>query len=403
MTSQHHQPARDPLDAARTQLDFAALASSAPAVKEVLFKAQTMAPYAPPWPWRKATKGAAAAAAVAFMLFAPVIPHQASYALLRVEFEKPFAPARAQQMIDATVRDLPADVLAGVEQRQGQGSQATAPRVVLRFSAAGMSGSRLRHVAEDALAPVANEAQPLYYPAEEYSQGGYLNLVQAVAGFLAPETRPHYGMLGEYGAQAERLLKLEPLLQQELSARLAADGYTVSAFKFAPSGSGLPAGCDFIVPGWPMAAAVGVEGFASELDGGQDLIRAKTTEFLRGFNLALELPASVEPGAQWPAITVAVEDTSGRLNPQLSARVQARLSQPGRRQTDDPTYDPSPAVAAALAQVLPWAGYDSQSSRTLRADGSTGWRVTVVMEGKRSRKLRLFESSESNEPGGDLY
>ena len=35
---------RDPLDLARQELDFAALASSAPAVKDIMYKAQTMAP-----------------------------------------------------------------------------------------------------------------------------------------------------------------------------------------------------------------------------------------------------------------------------------------------------------------------------------------------------------------------
>jgi hypothetical protein len=403
MMNTSHPPVRDPLDSARTQLDFAALAAGAPAVKDILFKAQTMAPFAPPRLWKKLLKGAGAVTAGLLLLFAPVLPSHLSYTLLRLEFERPLAPARAQEAIDAACRALPPEVLVGVEQRQSQGSQAVAPRVVLRLSATGWSGSRLRRSAEAALAQVANEAMPLYYPAEEFKQGGRHSLVQAVSGWLTPDTGPHYRLRGEYGEQAERLLRIEPVLAAELAARLGVDGYQLSALKFVAAADSIPNGYDFVTPSWPLPVAVAVAGYASELDSEQQLVQTRTAEFLREFNLMPQLGPGADPLAQWPAVVVAVQDTEGRLNPQLSARVQAEISQPSRRQADDSVYRPRTAVEQALSRVLPWASYELLESHTQRADGSMGWQVVAVIEGARGRRLRLFEEQPSPDADSGLF
>ena len=400
MTQHPQHSGRDPLRLARTQLDYAAMSAAAPSVKQVLYKAQTMAPYAPPQFWKKAAKGAAVAAAAALLLFAPIIPNQVSYTLLRVEFERPLAPARAQDAIDAVVKNLPSEVTVGIEQRHTQTSQqAIAPRVVLRLGAAGVSGSWLRHRAEDALASVANEAQPLYYPAEEYRQGHQVNLVQAVMGLMAPEARPHYNLHGPYGEQAERLLALEPVLREEVAARLAVGGYQLSGLKFTEQPASVPAGYDFVIQSWPMPAAVAVTGYAGELDSEQQSVRLAVEDCLRYFNLMPETAENLNPEAQWPAIAVVLEDISGSLNPQLAARVQSRISQPSLKELDHPAYDPSQPVEEAVSEVLPWAQCQYIETRTERADGSLGWQVAVLVEGKRTRTLRLFAGQESQEAG----
>lgn len=395
----HHSrpPAQDPLQLARTQIDFAAMSAGAPAVKDILYKAQTMAPYSPPQFWKKAAKGTAVAAAAALLLFAPYIPSQVGYTLLRVEFERPLAPARAQDAIDAVVQNLPPEVTVGIEQRQTQASQqAIAPRVVLRLGAVGVSGSWLRHQAEDALACVVNEAQPLYYPAEEYRQGHKINLVQAVSNLVSPDVRPHYGLEGSYGKQAERLLLLGPVLKAEAGARLAAEGYELAGLKFVNRLDDLPAGYDFTVSSWPLPVAAAVTGYAGELDSEKQLIEQAVADCLSDFNLMLSQPVNTQIEAQWPAITVVVQDQTGRLNPQLAARVQAEIAQPSLKELDRPAYDPSEAVQAALEQVLPRAQCQYYETRTQRLDGSEGWQVAVVVEGERARTLRLFEGKETS-------
>ncbi len=404
MMHHSHPPARDPLELARTQIDFAAVSASAPAVKDVLYKAQTMAPYTPPQFWKKAAKGAAVVAVAALLLFAPFIPSQVGYTILRVEFERPLAPARAQDAIDAIVQNLPPEVTVGIEQRQTQATrQAIAPRVALRLGAAGVSGGWLRSQAEDALASVVNEAQPLYYPAEEYRQGRRVSLVQAVTDWITPDVRPHYGLAGAYGKQAERLLLLEPVLQAEAGARLSATGYELTGLRFVDRLDNLPAGYDFTLPSWPLPVAVAVTGFAGELDSEQQLIEKTVTDCLGYFNLLANPPENTNPEAQWPAVTVVVQDTTGRLNPQLAARVQAQISQPSMKELDHPAFDPAAVVESALEQVLPRAQCEFFEKRTQRLDGSAGWQVAVVVEGERARTLRLFAGQERDSATGETF
>ena len=78
MTEKATKQFRDPLEAARAQLDFGAIARDAPSARDVLFKAQTIVPLAPPRPWWRAGAAAAAVVALAVLALAPWIPQSAA-------------------------------------------------------------------------------------------------------------------------------------------------------------------------------------------------------------------------------------------------------------------------------------------------------------------------------------
>src|SRR5690606_33844543 len=97
----------DPLELARQEHDFAAMAASAPSVRDVMFKAQTMAPLPQPKRWDRIAGGTGAALLAAALAFVPWLPSQTTYSVLSVQFEQTFEPKDAQRVVDSMLTALP--------------------------------------------------------------------------------------------------------------------------------------------------------------------------------------------------------------------------------------------------------------------------------------------------------
>lgn len=374
---------KNPMELARSQLDFAALATGAPAVKDVLLKAQTMVPMAPPKPWGKISIGVGSAIAAALLVFAPLVPQQASYALLRVEFEQVHDPPQAMQLASEVVKHLPSEVTAGIEQQATRGSTV---RPVMRLGVPGWAGSKLRRVAEEAFEPVAGEVMPLYYPVEEYQLSGRTSAWDYALGMFDAPDGPQYEMLGEYDEQADSLLELEPLLAYELKQRLAVDGHQLEALSFLPAHTAsTPAGYDFTLPAWPLPVGVKIDGYAAQLDIEQSAIRAKAAELLEYFNLLSDEDAG---DGSWGVVRVQVVDLSGRLNPQLTLRAQAAVEQPDAEAASRLAFDAEELALQAAGSVVPWAELSASSSRV--PGKQLRYVVTVSLLGEQRRGLEAL-------------
>ena len=188
------RPTVDPLDAARQQMNFEAIAEQAPASKDILFKAQTIIPISAPRPWDRLAKGTGILGVSALLLFAPIIPRSASVALVNVQFEQQqFSREDAQLLVYDVLRDLPGDVLlgAGFNRAPGQSQDDTTGKLQLNLVKFNTSKKQLTSLAQSAIENKPKAGQPFYNAVVVARHRIRQSIPQAViAVFDSPEDTP---------------------------------------------------------------------------------------------------------------------------------------------------------------------------------------------------------------------
>lgn len=402
------KPTVDPLEAARQQLDFEAIAQSAPSVKHVLFKAQTMAPIAPAKPWGKIGLAAACAVATLMLLFAPLVPHTAILALVKVQFERQFTQEEAQELVFAVTRDLPDNALLGVTfgKAPGQSAVDSSGKLLLSFTAFNNSPEALAKTSMFILKTVAPESQPFFSATHRVKSQTWHTLPALLGSMLNRKNNGPSYPLSKVGA-ARDALNMEQLVAFGLAEELEQAGYRLLRFKFMGAASGtLPSGYDFSLPAWPTWIAVDLDGYSSLSDHQQAETRLVTGEYLRSVNLASSsLMLSTSSSSAHPVlITVTLPD--GRRDAYLSAKVQAWIEMP---QADPPKTVRSliiDAVGQAVQKVLPGA----QAIITCREDLAASavgseprFEATVELTGKHKSIFDDLEQTFLKEEGSQEF
>ncbi|MCB1218864.1 hypothetical protein KDL44_15895 [bacterium] len=343
---------RDPLDLARSQMDFARMADDAPSVKEVLFKAQTIIPVAPAKPlWQKAAPVAGGVLA-AGLLFVPVLPESASLDRVNVNFEQSLSAADAQAVQFAIRNDLPSEILMGSSFSGGS----DAPGLLsLSFSAAG-EPRLLARVGESVEAHAAQHGPLMGQRINEARSGSRDSIVNRALSLLSSE-EDEISYIDPSNHTARELLDNPELLRLGLERVTSQLGYSVATVSWLDR-EALPADeADYRVielDCWPRPLRVEIDAVDLASFEHADL-RTACNAWLTQMNLG---PAphglASRPGELLP-VMVEVRDPDGRLDRALTDRLQALIVQPdpdAGQYTDTSTWKVQSVVESALAELM---------------------------------------------------
>lgn len=395
---------KDPLELARRQLDFSAVATGAPGVKDILFKAQTMAPLSPARPWKRITATAAAVAAVFLLVLAPWLPQRSSLALLKVDFERQFERPAAQELLSLFVREMPDAALLGAGFASATGTAGgSAGLLTLRASSLSMGTAELERTVRRVLSEQAPEAQPCQIHSGQIRHIAWRSPLARVTALI--EGRGGRAAESASGAVAHSVVAQEAVLAEGLRGQLAQSGHKLEDFGFVDGSAGAVAEYDFVLPCWPVRVGVSVENYQGLLDSEQVRIQRRAAEFFRAANLydtQLVLASGPQP---WLPLVVEVRDIDGQPDPWLTGRVQAWVVQPASSELNSIDFDPQELVSAAAKRALPdyecRIEFDQNPGASDRAGSLPAVRVTVT--GLRMQQFPPIVPSKFSEPADSEY
>ncbi|MBN2082322.1 hypothetical protein JW859_08965 [bacterium] len=338
---------KDPLELARRQLDFAAIATQAPSSKEILFKAQTMVPMAPVRPWQRLAKTVGIAVAAGLLIFMPWLPQRASFSLVRITFEQTFNQYDAQDLVSHYTREMPVNVLTGVD--YSGGASGKTGHLTLRASSAYHTSVDLRRTVEAALSSAGYEL-PYQILDGQINRTTWKSPAEQVVDFVAARTD---GRRLSNSDLARSIMRRESVYAEGLRAQLRQLGYQLEDFGFTGRDAGERAGYDFTIACWPEDIGLSVRHYQNLTDSEQTEIRERTREYLTTLNINRDASNLVDAATNWLPIVVYVYDTSGRYDPQLTARMQAWIEQPDANELASVTFEPLDSVRDALKHVIP--------------------------------------------------
>lgn len=376
---------KDILELARSQLDFAAIASDAPSSKEILFKAQTMVPIAPFKAWRRIASATGAALILAALLLTPWLPARSTVSLLKLSFEQAVDQQQAYSLVSHFARELPRNVLLGAElsnpaTQSGGGSGFLA----IRLSSVNLSASQLRSIADGA---VASSENPSLYQV--------LTGSIEVTKWSSPFTRIATLVSRQRGqdstssgdSTARSILEHENVFAAGLQGQLKQLDRQLTGFGFLKAKSRGTSSYDFVLDCWPADVGVSVQHYGDLMDNEQAAIRQRSAEFLETFNLRSHGLAQIGEPKLWLPIVVNVYDRGGRHNPQLTSRVQSWIDQPEPLELASLDFDALDYVRQALEQVVPERDYRLDFIRSSGPSSNTArmYKVKVTVLGMRER------------------
>lgn len=375
---------KDFLEVARHQLDFAAIAAEAPSSKEILFKAQTMVPISPFKAWRRIAAATGGVLLAAVLLLAPWVPTHSSVSLIKLSFERAVDHQEAYGLISHFARELPKNVLLGAEMGSATGQPDVASGyLALRLSSVTLSSDQLRDVADKAAADSAD--------AGSYQVlSGNLNITRWASpvsriGKLVELKRGKAGAASK-DALVRSILDHEGVYAAGLAGQLSQLDRQLTKFGFI-TGRQPAASYDFTIDCWPADVGVSVLHYGDLMDSEQEAIRRRSAEFLETFNLRSDGLALLNEPKLWLPIVVNVYDRGGRLNPQMTSRLQSWIEQPDQLELASLDFDALECVRQALDRVLPNYDYRLDFVRSNGPSSTTArmYKVKVTVLGPRRR------------------
>jgi len=376
---------RDPLAAARQQLDFEAMAKDAPSAKTILFKAQTIVPMVPARPWERFGKAGAVLAVALILVFAPLIPTTAQLALVRVQFENTFSRNEAQQLVFDAAANLPPQLLAAADfaEPPGQSDDAASGRLTLRLASLRLDPDELAEAALDSLEG-AGGARPFVTPASGATRRSWQSIPNALASRL---TRTDHGIshFPASNSLANDIINNSAMIEAALADHLAQSGFERDSF---------------VLPAWPRWARIGVTGYAGVPQLQQQEIRAKAAEFLDGLLLgSQDVLLSDTPGPELPVV-LTVADRKGSADPVATRLVQAEFGSLVREHPPLGKFETEELVDRAVAGVLEDLDYRisyKQFSLFEPGHGTETFVATITINGKSRRVLKEFTMPEGQQ------
>lgn len=343
---------KDPLDLARSQMDFARMAQDAPSAKQILFKAQTIIPAAPSKPlWKKGAPVAGAALA-AGLLFAPVIPESSSLDRVTVNFEAAMPRTEAQQISFDVRNGLDSDILMGshfstTDESTGSGM------LTLNFTAAGEP--RLYTSVTGSVMDAAPDRSPLFgMLVNEARQSERASIVERATSMFSKDQAVFTYIDAENRTAAE-LLGNPGLLRQALDARLEHEGYSIASLEFIDRAP-LPASEDDFrvieLAAWPRPIRLTVDAVDMASFENEE-IRRVCEAWLDSVNLGDSVNGLADRPGELLPIMVEVHTPDGVFDRALTERLQALVVQPeGGEITDTSTWDVRTAVEEPLRELM---------------------------------------------------
>ncbi|MCH7472933.1 hypothetical protein IIA79_08290 [bacterium] len=396
MNESSNQHMKDPLDAARARLDFAAIAAAAPSARDILFKAQTIVPTAPARPWWRVATSAGVALLILAAIFAPWMGRQTVLTSLKVSFEQELARHEAQELVHQLVRELPDNMLLGAAFQAGSqsGAEGQNGRLELRVTGLGRRLPALKSwVTRLVDARQGASLMPLFDEGETIHRAIWESPLDRLLNRLAPQGRlakwRHPG-----NAHARMIADSEQLFAESLASKLGGldEDYRLKELRFVTEADySVSEGFDFTLPAWPGRVAVDVYPYKLLTDSEQAGIRSAVEGRLRELNLVgSSLQLFDQDIAQLP-ITVDVFNPQGMRDRYLTERLQAFIEQPSRKDMASVAYDVKDPVEKALSRFLPLAEYNAEYQRAGAINGvwhGSYYLVKVKITGDRRRNSR---------------
>lgn len=342
---------KDPLELARRQLDFSAVATGAPSVKEVLFKAQTMAPISPARPWQRITATAAAAALLCLLVLAPWLPQRSCLALLKVDFERQFERPAAQQLLSLFVREMPDAALLGADYSATGTAGNSQGLLTMRVSSLSLGTTELERAVRRVIEEQAPDAQPCQVHSGQIRHTAWRSPLTRALDLIDGQRDGQPASSSDQ--QARLVLANDDVLAEGLRGQLAQSGRRLEDFGFIGSGAGEAVGYDFVLDCWPAGVGISVENYQGLLDSEQAEVQRRALDFFAAANLCesrLVLTSSPQP---WLPLVVEVRDSLGRYDPRLTSRLQAWITQPTAAERTSIDFDPQEHIDAAMHQAIP--------------------------------------------------
>jgi hypothetical protein len=386
---------KDPLELARRELDFAAIAASAPSSKEILFKAQTMVPLSPPRPWKRIGATAAAVVLAAVLIAAPWVPQRSGMALLRVSFEQPFSRSQAQDVISHCLRELPGHALLGAEY-----DATSTGHLALRVSSLKHSSGQLHDAVDDVISAYPTTLQPYQVQTRHVSlerTASPTTMAWRLFSGSGSEGKPGTG-----DPIATDVVANKAVLATGISSQLRRAGYELKHLDFILPGTDAKHDYSFTVDCWPYPVGVTISQYDDLSASAQQELRRRVEDFLSTANLReTSLVLAEQPGSEYPLL-VDVQWASGQHDQRLTANVQAWIEQPTAEELTSIGFEPQDPLLKALENVLP--GYEHRIEyKRMEAAGSAVpmYKITVVITGRKATPARDVSALSSRTSPGD--
>ncbi|MCC7477533.1 hypothetical protein IT575_03655 [bacterium] len=355
----------DPLANARKDLDFAAMASAAPSVKSILFKAQTMGPLPRTKPGGKTVGGVVAGVLALALIFLPWLQIHSSVMALQMGFEKELTRRQANELFSAMLRNEPRNTILSAGFTQIGQADAEGGLGHLRIYATGFDLSRQRM--EESLRKLvivhgSGGLEPMF------SQSGLLESSSRVspAGLLLARLRPqpdaYIGLQPQSSpalAATRHSRQLASGLAEALSTPLRSVQVLDSGFVSpVEAQEALESGkANFVLPAWPSDYYVKLQPYADLTAAEQEAMRKEAGGYLDSLGLFRNPDTTntglVQAAGVWLPVTVTVRDRSGNPDAYLSSRVQALVQQPSLEKLLAGPIDAESLVGSAVEQLLP--------------------------------------------------
>jgi hypothetical protein len=363
---------QDPLEWARSQLDFEAFSKSAPPARAVLYRAQTIVPLSAPRQWTRAATAAGAAALAMALCCAPWVPSRTVLATVWLTLEKGLTLSQAEEAACKAVRHLPESVLAGVQYASAAplAYDTGGGAVNLRLGLTGVGhGPREleelgRRALDDAIegTPEVQAGQPLLLSGIRWSSP----LVLAAGVLSRARGQAAHDLPGTGAGLRREVLEHHELFQRGLARHLAKAGYELVGFRFATPGEMADADSrSLTLAAWPAPVEISVRDYEAFTWAEQGSVRRRCEDYLSRLNLAgVALAPSGGPQV-WLPIVAEVSAANGAVDRYLSDRLQGALSQPDIVELSSLGFDVMERVDQAVEQVFP--GQECRIDYTLSA------------------------------------
>ncbi|MDQ3024254.1 MAG: hypothetical protein M3R04_07735 [bacterium] len=353
----------DPLERARIALDFEAIAVSAPPVRDILFKAQTMGPVAPVHElWRPRPAGLALGFCL-LMLLVPWLPQRSSFTLMQIGFEQTIARMDAEKLAAHLVRNQPANVLLQTEftpSNPGQAGLNVPGRLRVSLTAFNTSEQKVEQTYRSQISNYqSKKIEPMFRVEQRVEHSGLHS--------------PALLALGLFKAKQQQVLHLDD--QSQLLAQLVSGSNKLMATALAPEIENIANGLklksvgfggtvskedyDFSIEAWPRPMNFSVEGFDA-LDGeNKQKVMSAAAGFVEKSNLALV----TAPALSELPLQVHVYREGGSFDSMSTRLVQAWISQ------DDPEgIAAGPASRVNESEIVKRAMDGAMKNKAFSAD-----------------------------------
>jgi hypothetical protein len=396
---------RDPLELARSQLDFAAIAAAAPASRDVLFKAQTMVPVAKTSPMGRTGKLMLGIAVALLLLLAPWLPVKSTLATARLTFDTQLTRPEAQEVINHYVRHLPPQVSLNRSFTTAPSAGDLSPgQLALSLGSVELSARELEAVTTqvpDSGIPGTDNSSLI---SGEVSATRWLSPVDIVNRKLAQSANRREAESGYGYNPTPAITANADAVKKGIDDQLQMLGARLEDFALLdPDNHSQFALYDFVISAEHTAFAVSVENYDLFSTGEQVALRERVADFLLDSGLVTGSLLLADGPREWlPLVVEVYTDDSSEADAELTRQLQAWLDQPGAVELGSPLFDPTVRVEETVERVIPgynWA-IDYAPVSNLQA-GYRLFRIRVTLLGPRETDDPLYNFDAINLPGGN--